>query len=222
MDLINLEGKRIGYFVGSLDPFHNGHEYLIRETIKKSLVDYVIVYPVPGRDKYKDRSDFQLRREMIRGVFKTSSNVILTELTPAKMQDLLTPYFDKFKVIGIIGSDVVIDHLSDTDALHKQKVKQVFMRGLKIPEKYADNTIGAIMALPAASFIVSLRNGADLSHLNGMYEDRPICGFIELKFPYSHLSSTKVRKAVELGESIAEMVSPSVEAIIKERRLYNP
>lgn len=215
-----LAGKKIGYYTGSFDPLHNGHKRLVEEILQEGLVDYVIVSPVPGGDKYKNRSNFELRKEMLRAVFKKEPRVLLTDLFPSQMQDRLSPYFGKFEVIGIVGSDFVLGHLSDPDKIHKDKVSQVFMRGLKILEKHAENTTGAIMALPATSFIVSLRNEDDLTSLNGMFEDRAIRAFVRLEYPYSHLSSTQVREANQLDRPISDMVDPKVLEIIQREGLY--
>jgi len=220
MDLFSLSGKCIGYYTGSFDPFHEGHKKLIGQILQEKLVDYVIVYPVPGGDQYKNRSDWALRRKMVQLSCKTHPQVICTHLMPKKVQEFLRPCFGKSDFVGIIGSDVVIDQLSDPDEAHRQKVSKVFLRGLTIPEKHAETTIGAIMAIPCKSVIVSLREGADLSHLNGLFEDRPIRAFIRLDPPYSHLSSTKVRESIRFKLPISEGVDPIVKGIIIENQLY--
>jgi cytidyltransferase-like protein len=220
MDVSKLLGKRIGYYIGSFDPFHNGHKKLVDQILNQDLADYIIIYPVPGGDQYKNRSDFSIRKEMVRAVCGSNPAIITTNLTPLQMQAYLSPNFGQLEIIGVIGSDVVIEHLTDEDDAHKQKVSQIFMRGLKIPEKHSETTIGAIMALPATSFIVNIRNDSDLSHLNFMYEDRVIQSFIQLVPPYCYLSSTKVREAVRTNHPIDQMVDPAVEEIIKKYGLY--
>jgi cytidyltransferase-like protein len=220
MPISSLSGKRIGYYMGSFDPFHNGHKELISQILMQDKVEYIIVYPVPGEDQYKNRSDWGLRKEMVRIACSVHSRVLCTQLSPAKMQEFLRPLFGASEFVGILGSDVVIEQLSDSDEAHREKVAAVFLRGKEIPAKHANTTIGAIMALPCTSVIISLRNGVDLSQLNDVFGDRPVQCFIQLAFPYSHLSSTKVRECISSGQAINHMVDPSTETLIRANQLY--
>jgi cytidyltransferase-like protein len=213
--LEELRGKKIGYYVGSFDPLHLGHQAVI-DRAKQSL-DYVILYPVPGGDIYKNRSDFSVRQQMMEGVYKTDARVILTHLFPGEVQDRLSPLFGKVEIVGIVGSDLVKEQLTSPD---KEKISAIFMRGVTIPAKHAKTTIGALMALPATSFIVNLRNEDDLSHLNGMFGDRPIRELVKFGPPFSQLSSTQVRNAVKQQLPISEMVTPNVAAVIQALGLY--
>ena len=54
--ILEEEGKKrkiiVGYYPGGFDPFHKGHEDLIKQTVNKG-VDYVVVYPKPDGSAFK-------------------------------------------------------------------------------------------------------------------------------------------------------------------------
>lgn len=216
----DLAGKKIGYYIGSFDPVHLGHIGVIDKVLKENLVDYVLVYPVPGADNFKNRTDSAIRQKMLRSVFRRHPQVILSDRPPLELQKTFSPYLGKMEIIGVIGSDVVTEHFFSSDKTFREKYQKIFMRGLDISPKHAEDAIGALMALPASSFIVSLRQGTDLSHLDNKLGDRPIKAFVTLDPPYSFLSSTKVREAVREGRSIEQMVPPDVKEVIEDCSLY--
>lgn len=112
-----LKNKRIGYYVGSFDPLHKGHEAVAQLPMKKGLCDLMIIYPAWGGDSYKNRIDVNLRHDMVFSVFQDHPRVIVTRLTPKDLQKVLTvpafskvkdklvvnPAFEGVKFIGVIG-----------------------------------------------------------------------------------------------------------------------
>lgn len=225
-----FSGKKIGFYVGSFDPIHLGHEKLATIPIEQSLCDYVLIYPAWGGDSYKNRANIRYRQDMIFSVFKDHPSVIVTRLSPQEMQRQLTkpsvnksldgkslvePAFLKMKFIGIIGSDVAI-LLAKPDSA---KALSGFMTGIEIPEKYHNHTLGGLMALPADSFIVSMRTGDDLSTLNNSIKDRPIIAVITSE-EEKGFSSTAIKNALKQANSIDSMVSAGVAKIIQDNELY--
>lgn len=222
-----LSHKKIGYYIGSFDPLHLGHESVANQVLKKNLCDYVLVCPVWGGDEYKNRTDVQIRLEMIFSAFKKHPKVIVTKLSPSQLQIILMKN-DKSLVagkpsvktrligteyIGIIGSDTALETSKDP------RKSSVFMRGIQIPEKYKEHTIAGIIALPVNRFIVSLRAGDSIDSLKGMFSDRPIMK--EISTGYIDLSSTKVRKMIKNGCALDEgFVSKGVKKIIEKYDLY--
>jgi cytidyltransferase-like protein len=219
-DISQLVNKKIGYYTGSFDPFHNGHKEVVYQALETGKIDYIIVYPVPGQDRYKQRADWEIRKQMVHQIFKSDPRILGTHLSPKEMQDLLKPYFHQMKFVGVVGSDVIFDPMAETDETQKAKMAAVYLRGLDIPEKHANTTVGAIMALPCDSFIVSLRNGASPSTPNEMFEDRLIECYISPSEPASTISSTKIKEALRQGKEIEEMVDLSVKTIIQKNQLY--
>lgn len=221
-----ISHKKIGFYVGSFDPIHKGHESVVSNILAQGLVDYCLIYPAWGGDHYKNRTDVQLRLEMLFALYKDSPKVIVTKLDPGQLQDLLTKdsdlkivgkptvksAFEGTQYIGVIGSDTALETVKD------EKKLSVFLKGIKLPDQYKQHTIGAIIALPAHTFIVNVRQGDDVSSLKGQLEDRPITDVLHLG--YSDASSTKVRQKIQNNEDISDMVSPSTIEIIQKNGLY--
>jgi nicotinic acid mononucleotide adenylyltransferase len=225
-----FSSKKIGFYVGSFDPIHLGHEKLATTPIQQNLCDYVLVYPAWGGDSYKNRADTRYRHDMVFSVFKDHPTVIVTRLPPQEMQRQLTkpsmikspdgkplvePAFPEMKFIGIVGSDVAILMAKPDSA----KALSAFMTGIEIPEKYHNHTLGGLMALPADSFIVSMRKGDDLSTLDNSIKDRPIIAVITSEAEIA-ISSTAVKNTLKQAQSIDSMVSAHVAKIIQDNELY--
>lgn len=222
-----LSQKKIGYYIGSFDPLHLGHESVVNQILEQNLCDYVLIYPAWGGDEYKNRTDVQIRLDMIFAAFKEHPKVIVTKFTPGELQGALMKSDESLvagkpsvkttlvgtEYIGIIGSDTALETSKDLKKL------SVFMRGIEMPEKYKEHTIGGIIAIPVKGFIVSLRAGDSIDSLKGIFSDRPIIKTISTD--YIDLSSTKVRQMIKNGGVLDEgFVSQGVNEIIKKYDLY--
>lgn len=215
-DWKKLQGSKLGYYIGSFDPIHLGHQNLIEQALQSQSVDYVLVYPAPGGDHFKNRSDLAIRQKMILSVYENNPNVLITKWTPKELQDKFTTFTKNLEIIGMIGSDVVTEVLLGPNKELSEKYHQVFMRGLPIKINHATDTVGALMALEANSFLVALRGSVDLSYLKGHINDRPIKAFLQSK----NNSSTEVRNAILKKQPFDQYLSPSVYEIIKKESLY--
>lgn len=215
-DLQKLKGKRLGYYIGSFDPIHLGHQFVIESALQEGHVDYVLIYPAPGGDSFKNRTPLPVRKKMIGSLYQDEPKVLLTDWSPRELQEAFEEVAADVTVIGIIGSDVITEKFFGPDKELGAKYLKVFMRGLPIEDRHAEDTAGALIALKASGFLVSLRGDVDLSFLMGAIHDRPILGSIQSKDE----SSTRVRKAVEAGHSIDSLVAPSVQDIIEDEGLY--
>ena len=115
--------------------------------------------------------------------------------------------------IGVIGSDTALETSKNSKKL------SVFMQGIQLPDKYRKHTIGGLIAIPAKSFIVSLRSGDSVDSLKGVFSDRPIIKTISTN--YIDLSSTKVRKIIQSGGALDDnFVSRGVKEIAEKYGLY--
>lgn len=224
-----LSGKRIGFYPGSFDPIHKGHEKTATLPILEDLCDYVLIYPAWRGDDYKNRSDISTRLDMIFSVFQNHPQVIVTRLSPLELQTALTrpstrlsnqgkPLVDmsisNTKVIGILGSDAAIDYNQ-----HPEKLK-VIITGIQISDKYKEHTLGGLMALPADSFIVIKRERDDVTCLNGQIGNRPVLAVLSTP-DHIATSSTKIKKYLQVGKEINNLVSPTVMKIIEDKKLYS-
>ena len=217
-----ISGKKIAYYSGSFDPLHLGHQDIAREVIKQGLAEYVIAVPSWGGDTYKKRVDVQHRLDMLFAAFADDPHVIVTRLNPHELQKLLTvenqtgyvdPKFDGTEFVGLIGSDTAQYLAPNMEAL------ETFMTGKIIEDQHKTHTLGGLMAIPAQSFIVALREGDTLESLQGRIGERPIEAVIESP-NYKDASSTKVKKTLRESGDIIPMVGIPIAEIIKSRQLY--
>lgn len=215
-DLKSLNEKKIGYYIGSFDPIHLGHQHVIDSAIQSGYVDYVLIYPNPGGDNFKNRSEHAFRQEMITSIYLDNPKVLVTFWSPKELQDRFSKAAGETEIIGIIGSDVVTEKLMGPDATLRAKYQKVFMRGIPLEETHFNDTVGAIMALKANAFVVALRNGIDLSYLGNKLDDRQIIGFISST---GH-SSTEVRNLIMNKQRFEHLVSFPVQAFIKQKAMY--
>jgi nicotinic acid mononucleotide adenylyltransferase len=222
-----LSQQKIGYYIGSFDPLHRGHEALVSQILEQNCCNYVLIYPAWGGDEYKNRTDVQIRLEMLFATFANHPKVMVTKLAPGALQNILMEpaeeliagkpsvktTFPGAEYIGIIGSDTALETSRDPKKL------SIFMQGIQIPEKYKEHTIGGIIAIPVKSFIVGLRAGDSIDSLKGVFSDRPIVRAIATDC--LNLSSTKVRKAIRSGATLDEgFVNTEVKEIIEKYSLY--
>jgi hypothetical protein len=91
-----------------------------------------------------------------------------------------------------------------------------YMCGLPLKENRYGDTVGALMALKANSFLEALRGIINLSHVDGKIYDRSIRAFI----PSKDSSSTEVRNAIKNQKPFEQFLSFPVQAIIKQEGLY--
>lgn len=216
-DLNQIKGKKLGYYIGSFDPIHLGHQHVIDTALRENHVDFVLIYPAPGGDIFKNRNELHLRQKMIASIYKDNPKVLLTYWSPKQLQDNFEEVAKDVNVVGIIGSDVITEKFYGSDKELGEKYLKVFMRGMPLAEKHFEDTAGALVALKANSFLIALRGNIDLSFLKGYVNDRPIAGYIQSK----NESSTQVRNAIINGESIETLVDAAVEKIIREENLYH-
>jgi nicotinic acid mononucleotide adenylyltransferase len=220
-----LCGRKIGYYHGSFDPLHRGHEDIVENVLEHNLCDYVLIYPAWGGDSYKEkRSPITPRVDMLFAVYEKHPRVIVSKLAPGDLQNALMKdsticgkvesKLPMTTYVGIIGSDVALEIVEPENT----KKLSHFLKGERIPKKYREHTIGGVMGIPVESFIIALRDGDSIEALRGFIEERPIIATIFTRYP--DVSSTKIKELFKKKESIDSLVSASVKTIIDERRLY--
>lgn len=220
-----LSHQRVGYYIGSFDPLHKGHERVATLCLEKDLCDYVIVYPSWGGDTFKKRADVQKRLDMLFVVFEKHPKIIVTRFPPKKLQDALTKSnnvqtgfvksaFEGMSLIGVVGSDTALAVAKSEQAL------STFMTGKQLTEMHYEHTLGGCMALPVESFFVVMREGDDIKSLEGKIGEKNIAAVVEAYSDEKGFSSTKAKKILSEGGSLDAMLSEPVIDIIQKNGLY--
>ena len=183
---------------------------MINTSLKNGYVDYVLVYPAPGNDQFKTRQPLSIRQGLINTVYSDHPKVLLTDWSPKKLQETFLPFLSQLSIIGVIGSDMILEKFMDPKL--GEEYHQLFMRGTPIPKSHNNDAIGALMALPTDSFIIALRNGEDPSYLSKQLNDRSIAAVI----PSFEMSSSQVREVIASKKPFDKMVSDPVAKKIKQ------
>lgn len=186
--------KRVGIFGGSFDPIHNCHIRLIKEILKKNLVDEVWIIPCKSQAFNKELAPAKDRIKMlklaIKGIKKVKIDLIeinskkrnYTILTINKLKKR-----ESHKFLLIVGSDI------SKEITKWYKHEEIF-------EKVA--------------FIVFKRKGSPITNPRGMKIYAKVLRSI------GNISSAKIRQRIAQGKRIRGLVPPRVEEYIKENRLY--
>jgi cytidyltransferase-like protein len=210
----SLKGARIAYYPGSFDPLHLGHMTVVQTLLDEDLADFVLIYAMPDSDSLKNRTTHSIRFSMLESQYKVDPKVLITNLTPAEMQEKLAPLFGSIQFSVVQGSDIVNQYVKTS------KYDTVWMQGvpLKTKPEHANTSTGAIMAIPATQVIAFNREGEDLSYIGKTYKGRPLT---ILTTPLNaSLSSTQARLAAKSGKNLAGTVPGQVIRIIENNQLY--
>ncbi len=210
-DLKNkFKDKKIGFYIGSFDPIHKGHEAFIKKVLTEKLCDYVFIYPAWGGDKYKKRTDVKVRLQMLQTLYEKSDSVLITHLPPYEMQEKMQETGATF--IGMLGSDMANAFIKN------EKAATMLMRGKPVDPGSPKLTLSGLNALKAEEFIVGMRAG-DQINKGATISGRKLTHFLNID-GQQETSSTKVRGKIKEGQSISSMISSKVEALINALNLY--
>ncbi|MGV8087137.1 MAG: nicotinate (nicotinamide) nucleotide adenylyltransferase [Candidatus Woesearchaeota archaeon] len=183
----------IGLYGGSFNPVHNGHVAVVKEVLKRNIVDEIWVVPCKNHALKKDLAPVADRLKMLEYAFKNINNVRidLTEINSNKinytsetLEEFKKNYSHNFYLIA--GSDA----FNDLNMWHNSS--------------YIKNNAG---------FIGINREGYVLD-----YDIKKILNI--LIDPVMSLSSTDIRERVKRNESISGLVNSEVEKYIITNRLY--
>lgn len=108
--------KRLGIFLGSFNPIHNGHLQIATSAIIQDLVDEILFVPTmqnPWKDEYE--ATFWDRCTMIRRAISPFSKCILSEMEAfcdppyytCNTLKALRNYYTDCELLLIVGSDIV-------------------------------------------------------------------------------------------------------------------
>jgi len=95
--------NKIGFYIGSFDPLHKGHEIIIEKALQ-TYCDYIVVLADNFYNSKKPhRKIYQIRQKMLQALYDEHPKILLTY----KNQNELLGYLQAAQVtiVGILGSD---------------------------------------------------------------------------------------------------------------------
>lgn len=191
--------KRIGIFGGTFDPIHNGHLQVARAALDSAQLDLVL-FVVAARPPHKTGDTAAPPEQRFR----------LVECAVASEPQLETSRLE----LDREGPSYTVDTLKE---LHAQQpdVQWSLIIGLdSLVDLPGWKDPGGICA--RARLLVVPRSGDEFSvpnSLDGKYDMLP--------FEMIDVSSTEIRGRVSAGESISELVPPSVATMIDSEGYYH-
>lgn len=196
---------RVGLYGGTFDPIHLGHLIVIENAINDMNLDKVIILPSsnPPHKKHKDKTDTDIRVEMVSEAIKDNPKIILSTYESDTDQVIYTHHTLEYFTESLKGHDIF--YIMGEDS---------FMT-IDTWRNYED--------ILDYNIIVFAREGIEKnSDLVKMVEkikiDNP--NIFLLNSLNINISSTLIRTLVKENKSIKYLVKDEVEYIIKNRGLY--
>lgn len=202
---LNEAKHKLGIFLGTFDPIHNGHMHIARSVASSIGLDSVII--VPSYDSpHKGESVCSSSKErmtMCELACDGEKSIVASDIEiknklegySLKKIDMIAENYPKAKLYYIIGSDTYLTIMGWNNL--EELISKV-------------------------SFCVVMRDDKDISNIEeieGKLEllggETCVCSFDALE-----ISSTNIRKTIKNGESISGLVPEMVEKFILENKLY--
>ncbi len=205
-----MSKRRIGIFGGSFDPVHQGHLLIAEqfaEDMKLDLVKFIPAKVSPFKLGYTPTSD-KHRLEMLRLAVGSNRRFEVDSLELDRGGVSYT--IDTVAALRGVEPDAEYYMLIGADSLKDFKK-------WKSPEEL----------LVSVSLVVARRGGEappQWSELSGLATPEVLEGIQErsLNLPAMEISSTDIRRRLELGRSIRYLVPSAVEVYIQSHGLYRP
>ncbi|HSW57218.1 MAG TPA: nicotinate-nucleotide adenylyltransferase [Dehalococcoidales bacterium] len=199
--------NRVGVFGGTFDPVHNGHLAVAAEA-KRMLKLAEILFMPAGQPYFKNLAEISGAEDRI--------NMLKLAIAGQPCYGLSLIEIERE------GPSYAVDSMSKMQTLRPQD-ELYFILGwdsLLILPLWHD--AGRLIEL--CRIVAAPRPGfpkPDLSQI-----DQQLPGLVRrctvMERPLIDISSTVIRQRVSAGQSVAEMVSPEVEAYIRKKGLYLP
>jgi nicotinate-nucleotide adenylyltransferase len=201
--------NKIAILGGTFDPIHNGHIGIAHQIIKKKLVDQVIYLPaaIPPHKQGKKITNSVLRLKMIQSVLDDQTTVSDFEI----QQTTRISYSEQtMNQLREIYSDSILYFFMGMDSLRSLHHWRNFIT-------FIENN----------QFIVYTRKHEVRPTLQQLTENfnqrqdlaqKMLLSITEL--PNFDISSTQIREAIRMEQSIDNLVPQSVQALIIENQLY--
>ncbi|MGB3368653.1 MAG: nicotinate-nucleotide adenylyltransferase [Acidaminobacteraceae bacterium] len=202
---VNETKEKLGVFLGTFDPIHNGHMHIARSVILSIGLDSVIIVPsYESPHKGESVCSSAKERMMMCNLACDGENLILASDIEIKNKlkgyslkkiDLIAASNPQSKLYYIIGSDAYLT-IMEWRNLEELISKVAFC--VVVRDKTDTNKVEKIKK--------------ELKLLGG---ETYICSFATLD-----ISSTSIRKIIRSNETISGLLPQNVEKFILENKLY--
>ncbi|MFY9188150.1 MAG: nicotinate-nucleotide adenylyltransferase [bacterium] len=197
-------GIRLGIMGGTFDPIHYGHLVTAEAARTAFNLDQVLFVPNRLPPHKKDYQVSEAKDRYLMAVLATITN----------------KYFEASRLeLDRAGISYTIDSLRALRAAHGPEAELHFISGADaILDLLGWKDVDELLAL--CYFIAATRPGYQLSEqLQRLQEDYPNRVF-RVEVPALAISSTDIRRRVELGKSIKYLLPEPVEHYIYKNKLY--
>lgn len=196
---------KIGLYGGTFDPIHVGHLIVIENVINQMELDRVIILPSsnPPHKKHKDKTDSDIRVEMVSEAIKDNKKIILSTLESThktvrythQTLEYFTENLSNHELYYIMGEDsfMTIDTW--------RNYKEILTYNIIV---FARTSID--------------KNSELVKKVLQIKKDNPNIFLIDTL--NINISSTLIRSLAQKNKSIKYLVKDEVDYIIKKRGLY--
>lgn len=195
--------KRIGIYGGSFSPPHNGHVEAVKSFQEAMMLDKVLIMPTYIAPHKQTASSVSAthRFEMARRAFSSLDYVTVSDYEISKKSvsytaDTLLHFAPEGKLFFLCGSDMFL-------TLDRWYRPDIIFENATIVLASRDGSLDEACLIKKAE-----------------YEAVYSANVIILQNKIRKLSSTDVREALMAKKDVSDLISPEVEAYIRENRLY--
>ena len=201
-----MDMLRVGVFGGAFAPIHNGHVAAAKAFMEQMKLDYLFVIPTcAAPHEAVDRSDDPLYRlKMCELAFADTDGIVISDMeinrggascTYDTLKELQRP---DTRLFLLCGTDMVLTF--DTWYRYEDILKMCY-------PAYVRRENDPLLTSKIVAKI-------------GEYYEKHGVMFRRIVTEPINISSARIRKTVREGGDISDMVSPAVEKIIRDNRLY--
>lgn len=186
---------RIGIYGGSFNPIHNAHIGIVKYILNKLQLDKIIIIPV-GKASHRDdvMVDGELRKKMCELAFEGEKKVSISDIE-VKSKKISYTIDTLRKLIALYGGHNEFYEIVGEDSAYNFTKWKEYDKILEL-----------------SKVVVFRREGYNggIEHKNIIYLDTPLYD----------ISSTMIRKKIQVGESILKLVPKKVAEFIENNKLY--
>jgi nicotinate-nucleotide adenylyltransferase len=129
-DMVLKSGQRVGIYIGTFDPIHDGHSRTIEQSIKQGNLDFLIVITNNAAIHKPNASPFNDRLQMVKSIYEHSPQVVVPDdesigwpIGPAVIEQIKQKHGKNITLVQIYGDDVL-------KSIESQKSERATYKGI--------------------------------------------------------------------------------------------